>query len=443
MSSRSSFFTGGRLAWLLAVPLVWSPFARAAEGDVENRLTIGVGGAYLDNVRHTATGQQDEIVGIAGTEFQLHTDRTRMEADFTGAFDYQRYSSSTYGGEFFGDFVGTVVLKILPDTVHWHFSDDFADVRSRAADADTPDAREHLNYFSTGPDLQLRLGDRTLAGVSGRFSDTHYSESSELDSQRRSGQVFIQRNLSMLSRVALNAERSVLEFAERDTNPDIHQEAAYLRFEIEGARTELGLDAGYSRSEQQKGGVRREGSLVRLSVSRRLTERSMLELRAGRIFTDAGDFLRLTEHRNFSNIDSQTIVPTANIFDSRHGMLVWSATLSRTIVRAVGEYHDERYAEASSPFDRSRIVARLRAQRRLSERMTLGVGGFYSYEDYENQEYRGDWIGCNLSLDWVVTRQMTASVEYAHGVRHSSKPEYRYTENRTWLRLIFNPLANR
>lgn len=205
----------------------------------------------------------------------------------------------------------------------------------------------------------------------------------------------------------------------------------------------LSLDAGYSRIDPKGATAPHDGLMLRLVVARQVTSRSTIEIVGGRIFTDSGNLLRLTEQRNGSGSDARLTPSGATTFDSSYGSLIWSTTLNRTAIQLSGEYHKERHADSAFQFDRSRIVTNAQLSRTLTERLTFGIGAHYIYENYDSQDYRGDWIRGVLMLDSRLARTIIARLEYLHDIRHSSIPEFRYTNKQVWLRLNYNPKARR
>jgi hypothetical protein len=243
--------------------------------------------------------------------------------------------------------------------------------------------------------------------------------------------------------VTLNATHSELQFADSSLAPDIRQDSAYLGFNALGARTTLSLDAGYSSVDSGGAAPSQDGLMLRLAVARRITSRSAMELTAGRIFTDAGDRLRVAEHRDFSGIDTQRITPSAGSFDSRYGSLLWTTELNRTTFQVLGQYNKDSYSNQPPGLGSSRIHASSRLARVLTERATLALGVHYIYEKQNNDEYRGDWVGGTAQLDWRMSRTISAALQLSHDTRHSSEPDLRYSGSQAWLRLIYHPKAGR
>src|SRR5690606_31031339 len=117
--------------------------AQSARDTPENQLdfSISLGAGYQDNVFHSATDQQGELVGIAGARIAYQEHRPKLEADVRGNCDYRRYSSGSFGGELYSGFNDDVLLLLVPDVFEWKLGDDLAQVYSQDGGPDTPDDR--------------------------------------------------------------------------------------------------------------------------------------------------------------------------------------------------------------------------------------------------------------------------------------------------------------
>ena len=86
-------------------------------------------------------------------------------------WNIESISIDTYDDEFLGGLDGTVYYRFIPERFAWSIEDNFAQIAVNGLAVDTPDNRQNLNYFTTGPDIILPLGARTALEVSGRYSD--------------------------------------------------------------------------------------------------------------------------------------------------------------------------------------------------------------------------------------------------------------------------------
>ncbi len=96
-------------------------------------------------------------------------------------------------------------------------SDNFGQTQPDLLTPVTPANSENINYFSTGPDLTLRLAPTTELRLGARYSLVNY-QISPFDSDRVSGSLVLTRSIAERSSVSLNAEHDRVEFANQSVN---------------------------------------------------------------------------------------------------------------------------------------------------------------------------------------------------------------------------------
>ncbi len=102
----------------------------------------------------------------------------------------------------------------------------------------TPGNLEDINYVSTGPDLALRMGGTGFVDASVRMARATY-QTSPFNSSRVLGSLAAGLQLSARSSVSLNGAAERVLFDNTVVNGDFNRTSAYVRYEIQGARTEL------------------------------------------------------------------------------------------------------------------------------------------------------------------------------------------------------------
>lgn len=404
--------------------------------------SIGVGAGYSDNIARTSTDEQSENMGTAELQLGISQNTRRLLADLAANLAYFEYFDNTYDSEVVGNLRGTATVRIVPERFNWLFEDNFGQVRSDPFAAVTPDNRENVNYFSTGPELFFRLASQTRLELSGQYSKVTY-EDSELDSNRYGGQVSVLRTLSSASTVSLNLQQERIEYDVDVSGVDYDRQSAYLGYAIEGSRTRANVDLGYTRLKQQSNNDE-DGLLLRLEASRRVSASSTLSARAGREFSDSGNAFRseqgLSGGIEVVDLGTQGATQTLNPFISTYGGLGWDFTRRRTGWGVGAYYYDEDYRQQNA-LDAKRVLGTAYIYRDLSSNVRLSFGGDYSDNNYDDSvnDYRE--ISTSAGVSWQLGSKLWLNLEYQRFDRSSDLVNGEYQENRGWLRLGYGTLS--
>ncbi len=414
-------------ALILAAALMSDAYAAPFEYAID----MGVGES--DNIRRTPTNEQSETIGTVGFEFSLYKNTRRLFANVAGDLAYFEYFKNTYGGEFIGNLNGAVDLRLVPEHFSWAFQDNFGQVRSDPFAPVTPDNRENVNYFSTGPDFSFRFGEAARMQVSGRYSKVSY-EVTPLDSDRYSGSFSLIHDISDRSSISGNVQTQKVALDNTSFGADYDTQQAYARYLLNGARTHASVDLGYTRLSQS--GTTDNGALVRMELARRTSASSTVTLRLGREFSDAGDAFRMQQGLGELTLDTQTVTQTSNPFISEYATLGWDWTRERTGLGFSVSYFDENYKQQDTQ-DVARTMGSVYVSRSFTSSVRLALTGTYTKDDYKNVP--GDYreVGGSAILSWRIGRKLWLNVQYERYDRSSDLTGGDYKENRAWLRLRY------
>ncbi len=160
----------------------------------------------------------------------------------------------------------------------------------------TPTNRENINYVSTGPDLDLRLGSLGFVDVTARYARTQY-QVSPFDSDRCIGSIALGRAISSGSTVSLEGSAERVLFDNTVDNTDFDRSSAFGHYEARVRAPSSTANLGARKSI--KGNESITGPLAKLQLSRKLSSAATLTFTAGRDLTDAST--------SFTNLQSGAI----------------------------------------------------------------------------------------------------------------------------------------
>jgi hypothetical protein len=407
--------------------------APGSAGDLEYRASLGVG--QSDNVRRVPTNETDETIATAGLAF-AYDDRTpRLRADITGDFAYYDYLENTYDAELVGNLYADTAFAIVPERFLWSLTDQFGQTLTDPFLPATADNRENINSFSTGPDFMVGLGSQMRLRLGGRYALTNYEEL-PLDSTNTSGQLALIREISNRSSMSLNANLQQIKYDDELLNADFEQLETYLRYEGQGARTNLTVDIGFSQLDRKALDDTEGGLLLRADASRRVSGSSVVTLGIGSEFsTSAGAFASEQGITNVG-IDSAPGRQTAEPFTLDHLTLGWNFNRNVTGLVVTTGWSKRSY-DNDPELDQTLTTLSASMRRELSPTTSLEVFTLFSGVSNEPPAADYDDLTAGVSFSWRLSRNLTLDVDYDFSNRRSDAAATEYTENRLWLTIGF------
>ena len=406
----------------------------AAASDLAYELEGGVG--HSDNITRVATDEQSDTIAKAGLKFSFGQITKRTQMDLIGDLGYFEYLDNTYDSEVLGNFIGNARLGIVPDRFEWMVSDNYGQVLSDPFAPVTPDNRENINYFRTGPDLILAFGSRNRLTLGARYANTVY-EDSQFDSDGYAGEIALAHLLSAASSLSFHARAQQIDYDADVLNADYDQTDAFVTYSTSGARTHLDVDLGYTQMDRDAAADKEDGVLARLSVSRRVSPASTATLSAGHEFQNsAGAFAATQGGGAASDLSAIPGRQTAQPFTSDYATLGWNFSRVRTGFSINASFNEQTYKDAPE-LDQQITLISTQVSRALSQRTTVSLHGAYSQGDFEqtNADYKDSNAG--LRFNWRLSRAWSLNATYDYFHRSTDAPIGGYDENRYWLSIVY------
>jgi hypothetical protein len=432
MSERDA---AARLAAIVALGF-GATAARAANFDYQ----VSAGAAHSDNVTRVDTNEQDEDIASAGLRFSFDEKTRKITADLVGNFDYQKFLNDTYDSQLVGNFVGNLALAFVPERFTWNFSDNFGQVLADPLLPSTPLNSENINFFSTGPDLTFSFGQQNRLRLGARYLLTDY-EDSPFDSTTTLGEFSIGRNFSSVNSLSLNARLQQVDFENSQLGADYDQTDAFLRYEADGARTKLTIDAGYTELDRD---VRddSDSELLRLSVARQLSRSSNLALLAGREFANSGSAFASFQGNGPITLDPTAGRQTPEPFLHDYASLAWYFQRNQTTF-SLRAGQDEQDYEIIDTLDQKLTTYGAAYRRDLSAATNVQLDAERTRGKFSVGGAQYTDTGGGVAFNWGVTRNVNVTISYRYADRNGDALTGNYTENRFWLSIGYKRGAPR
>jgi hypothetical protein len=419
------------LALLCAAP---AGAQEAAPGGESKRMEISfsAGAGSTDNVMRTESGEQSETILSAGMQIDIDEETRRLDTTVVGNLDYLHYVDDTFDDEMVGRLDANLRLALAPGRFFWDFGDNYGQAQVDPFAPVTPENREDVNYFSTGPHLGFKLGSSGFAEFAARYSDVAY-EISPFDSQRIFVAAGAGRELASGSKLSLHADWLQTDFDQELTNTDYELGSAYVRYEVKGARTEFAANAGAIAFD---GANEDTGPLLQISLTRQMSSASTLVLGAGHEFTDAATAFRDRPSllQGVSSTGAATI--SSDVFTRNYVNLDWNYDRHRSGVVAAVRYSDDEY-ETRPELDVARTEFYLAFERQMTPAFTGRLFGAYSVSDYKNANFEDEVSTLGLSMGYLMGRHLSLTLDLNHEQRKVDGGGTGYDETRGFLRLNY------
>lgn len=407
---------------------------RAHAADFAYQANLGLG--HSDNIRRTSVNEEDEDIASAGLRFSLGRQSQRLQMDAVGDLAYAEYLNNTFDSELLGNFAGNARFGFVPQRFEWLVADNFGQALSDPFAAPTPDNRENINYFSTGPDVTAVFGSRTRLRLGARYSLATY-ETNPFDFDTVSGEASLLRSLSAASNVSLNLRSAKTKYDETALNADYDQDEAFVRYDVTGARTQLGLDLGYTRLDRDAAAEVEDGLLLRLNATRRLSAASTATLTAGREFSNSvSAFAGMQGTGAGIGLGATPGRQTAQPFTNDYVTLGWDFSRNRTTFGLFASWRDQSYEDAGG-LDQTLKSAGAQLGRQLSPRTSLSLHAVYDQAEFQQQGTNYDDLNGGVVFAWQLSRNLSLNATYDHFKRSSDIPLTDSTENRYWLSIAY------
>jgi hypothetical protein len=410
--------------------------AGAARADITYEVEAGVG--HSDNITRVADGEVDETLASLGVDLTW-TERTRrLQADVLTDVSYVEYLDDTYDGEVVGNADATLVFGIVPETFTWLLQDTFGQVRENPFEPVTPDNRENINYFTTGPTLRLRFGTQTTLQLFGRYSATDYEES-PLDGERTSLGLGLFRDLSAASRIGINAVNDESEF-DAPTTPAYERRSAYLSYDLTAGRTRVSAQLGYSQIEID-GEDGDGGALVNIQVTRDLSASNSIMVSASRQFTDAAEALgAMSDGGGLGGAGGPggggEITASAAPYESSDYTVSWQFAKRRTTASLGVDFGENEY-ETQPLLNRKFHAYYGSFSRQLRSTLRLQLDLNFRKEEFASTTFEAEDWDSFLNLDWQMSRRLGLRLSAQRYDHDTSSGVGSFVEKRLMLYLTY------
>jgi hypothetical protein len=449
-----------------------TPGTGAANGGAgAERLIYGVdaGLGETDNVTLVPTNKVSQTIATVDADLDIKHRSSRLDVDAKGNFTDFAYLEGAFGNQLLGRFDGVARFALIPQRITWVLADDFGQAALDPFAPTTPGNLEDINYVSTGPDFALRMGGLGFLDASARIARATY-QTSPFNSNRVLGSLAAGLQLSPRSTVSLNGVAERVLFDNTAVNGDFNRTSAYLRYDIQGARTSLSVDLGATKISQNssagtstivldptgkpisvpvtipQNAYTTTGPLARIQLTRDLSPAARVTLSGGRELVDGISSFSSIRAGAIGVVGTLPAFLTSSSYTSTFGSAAWQYQRNRTKVGVSANWGNDVYV-SQPQFDVKRVGGEVNLSRKLSRAFGLQVLGRYYKNDYPNPALitlaggspKFDDSLFAAILSWRYSRVIEMRLRVEHGSRTTTGADLGYRENRIFLTVGYRP----
>ncbi|HLJ39449.1 MAG TPA: hypothetical protein VKT54_13675 [Steroidobacteraceae bacterium] len=334
----------------------------------------------------------------------------------------------------------SLIWRPTGELFSWTVSDSLGQISTQPFDALIANDRQTVNVASTGPDLRIPLSSENHLDLSGRYADDHYGNAA-LNDHNYQGRGDLAHDFGASgSQIALAYEYRRIDY-ELNSLGTAQIETVYGQYRIAGARTYIVLEGGEDQLDQGSSPRQRTPHVLAV-LQRHLTQTLLFEAGYVHRYTNAAEAFVTDSRDAFSAGGDQTVQAVALPFEQSYGYGELKRSQGRLQLALEFTVDREKFpADVTS--ERHASGGNLAVDYQLASRLAFNLRAGYYEQTFPDLQQNEHWLSGSVGL----SRQLTSSLHLALTAMHikgtGNVLNARFTENRAWLVLSYEPGAAR
>jgi len=376
---------------------------------IERQFQVRLSRGWTDNLTRAGGNDASGTYNSAGVLANVQRQSRRLQGGLRADLDYREYSDQ-YDDETLGTLTAFGDVHFVPNRFVWASGVDLGQGRTDAFAADGPGNRERITVMRTGPRVSLPLGRRTNLELGGVYSERRYEESDALESEDKTYDVGVYREVSRTARVGLVATATDVEY---QGNLGYGIDSVALRYERTLATGSSFVEVGRNELDFQNGTT--SGSVARVAWNRRVGVRSRIGISANHEFGDSGDLIDLSIGAlGTSRITDVLLTPDPLELNRVAVQFEYGGNRSRVAIQ--GAAFEENY-QSDDGFDNEGVDVQLTIDRQFTQRLTGGIVFGHLEREFSVAGPRNVDQITWLFLDRQIGRHILIGMSAAHNQR--------------------------
>lgn len=195
-----------------------------------------------DNINLVNDPQQDEWVRSLRLDFSLEENSASVIANINASVEYLDYKYDQLEDAQTSRLRASTLFIVQPEAFEWHLSDVLTQSVINPLESGTPENRQDVNVFSSGPNLHWRLTSRSHIDLEARYQNTDYEDNIS-DNTREKISLRWNHDVNSALNFALNYEIMDVVF-DNDSLYEITRKDAFASLSYRSGRNQYYAEAG-------------------------------------------------------------------------------------------------------------------------------------------------------------------------------------------------------
>lgn len=348
----------------------WSQIAPSgAGGEDTDAIALRFGASHSDNIREVAQMPESGAYSLLGLISDWSRSGLRLSAAMNADLEYRNYSVSGLENELYGYASIIADVGIMPERFIWQFAEYIANGRPDAFAYDTPDNRDVVNVFSTGPRLNLPLGQRTSMSLQANAESRSVKDDPTLDSDVLDASLSATRQIRPTADVGLHLSDRDIEYEQSRQEAEIL--AAYLSYSRTLPRGSASIAVGQSEFDD---GVRSDSTpYLHIDWASEIGTRSNWSVAVSQQFIDA------FQDANF--VDGADLILSDDIYEYRALQFGFDTQVGRNDISLSTSFGESEYSSDIS-LNNDELIMNVGWNRAVAARLSVGLDLMRWKRDY-------------------------------------------------------------
>jgi hypothetical protein len=390
-----------------------------------------VGLAYSDNLNRVedAAGEQADRMLVARVGGQSQYLGPALEGDVQWELGGIKYLENTYDDEPMVSLDGSADFDLVERRVSWILRDRMGRQSFDPFSPTTPDSREYVNVFVTGPEFLFPISTNTAAEMAFDYTDVWYEERT-LDNSGTGGRLGLRVGLGPRQSLAFVGAVQKVKFDDALLYDAYDRHQAFIEYESDRRRGDIRIALG--RTEIRGLDDRQDSPMIEASWIRSISASSNFSLQVQRGLSNATDLFQLGQGGTPDAGTIENVVGVSDPFELTFASAELSISKPRVSFTVAYTWQNQEFNSLTG-LDRDVATWNARLRRDLSPQFSLDLATYVSDQDFATLDRRDSERSSSIGLAWQLGRRTAVEFQLARFGRSSTVAANSYDENRVFL----------
>ena len=268
------------------------------------RYNAGLSFAHYDNLNLESSPDDNATSSSVNAGFTILDDNADLFISLDTDVVYTNYNNNQARDEVSADQVANVIWRLRPGQFEWHLNNRYTQTVIDAFSSDTPNNRQNINIFSTGPNYTIRLNSNSNLQLELRGENYNFEE--DLDNNRAQFAFRLLHNLNAAWTITFNNEVQTINYMNNDIS-DLNRNDLFIGMDYVHGLNYFNAEFGYTNASNDSSASNEvDSNRYLLSITNARTRNTSIRFIYENILSDAGTEIAA------SNIDDNLNASTSD-----------------------------------------------------------------------------------------------------------------------------------